>query len=80
MATYHISGVPITDRDGRLVGILTNRDIRFVEPADYERPVSRVHDRRRAGHRSGRHDPGAGQAYFCRSIASKSCPWWTRSA
>jgi IMP dehydrogenase len=33
MSRYHISGVPITDSDGRLLGILTNRDIRFVEPA-----------------------------------------------
>ncbi len=40
MSTYHISGVPITLPDGRLVGILTNRDIRFVEPGDYEQPVS----------------------------------------
>jgi IMP dehydrogenase len=32
MSTYHISGVPITGDDGRLVGILTNRDIRFVLP------------------------------------------------
>ena len=38
MATYHISGVPVTDADGRLVGILTNRDLRF-EP-DYEQTVS----------------------------------------
>src|SRR6059058_3815259 len=29
MAHYRISGVPITDEDGRLVGILTNRDLRF---------------------------------------------------
>jgi IMP dehydrogenase len=29
MERYHISGVPITDQDGRLVGILTNRDLRF---------------------------------------------------
>ncbi len=29
MSRYHISGVPITE-DGRLVGILTNRDIRFA--------------------------------------------------
>jgi IMP dehydrogenase len=29
MATYRISGVPITDERGRLVGILTNRDLRF---------------------------------------------------
>ena len=32
MSRYHISGIPITDNDGRLVGILTNRDTRFVEP------------------------------------------------
>src|SRR4030065_285882 len=40
MSTYHISGVPITEDGGKLVGILTNRDIRFVEPEDYEKPVS----------------------------------------
>jgi IMP dehydrogenase len=40
MSTYHISGVPITTPDGKLVGILTNRDIRFVELKDYDLPVS----------------------------------------
>ncbi len=29
MKRYHISGIPITDDDGHLVGILTNRDLRF---------------------------------------------------
>ena len=29
MERYHISGVPITDETGKLVGIITNRDIRF---------------------------------------------------
>jgi len=38
MSHYHISGVPITGPGGRLVGILTNRDIRFVAPAG--QPVS----------------------------------------
>ena len=38
MARYHISGIPITTEEGRLVGILTNRDIRFVE--DFGRPVT----------------------------------------
>ncbi|CAN5734210.1 IMP dehydrogenase [soil metagenome] len=31
MERYHISGVPITDDDGKLVGILTNRDLRFIQ-------------------------------------------------
>ncbi|MBK9925284.1 MAG: IMP dehydrogenase [Anaerolineales bacterium] len=39
MSTYHISGVPITDEKGKLVGIITNRDIRFVEDSDYNLPV-----------------------------------------
>ncbi|MFN4294579.1 MAG: IMP dehydrogenase [Thermoflexales bacterium] len=39
MARYRISGVPVT-RNHKLVGILTNRDIRFAEPSDYDRPVS----------------------------------------
>ncbi|WP_040163098.1 IMP dehydrogenase [Microbacterium gorillae] len=29
-ATYRISGLPVVDTDGRLVGIVTNRDMRFV--------------------------------------------------
>ncbi len=34
MERFRVSGVPITDPDGRLVGILTNRDLRFgVSPA-----------------------------------------------
>jgi IMP dehydrogenase len=31
MARHHISGIPVTEQDGRLVGILTNRDVRFAE-------------------------------------------------
>jgi IMP dehydrogenase len=40
METYRISGVPITDDEGRLVGILTNRDLRFED--DTARPVSEL--------------------------------------
>jgi IMP dehydrogenase len=40
MSTYHISGVPITNVQGKIIGILTNRDIRFVEATDYNLPVS----------------------------------------
>src|SRR5919197_2112652 len=38
MERYRISGVPIVDEDGRLVGILTNRDLRFRDEEDV--PVS----------------------------------------
>jgi IMP dehydrogenase len=40
MARYRISGVPVTEPDGTLVGIVTNRDIRFER--DYTRLVRDV--------------------------------------
>jgi IMP dehydrogenase len=43
MKKYRISGVPITDdgsKEGRLVGILTNRDLRFETSTD--RPISEI--------------------------------------
>jgi IMP dehydrogenase len=40
MHRFRFSGVPIVDPNGRLIGILTNRDIRFCESADFDRPVS----------------------------------------
>ncbi len=30
MAEYHISGVPVVDKDMHLIGIITNRDMRFI--------------------------------------------------
>src|SRR5437773_10971827 len=40
MERYHISGVPVVDEDGHLVGIITNRDLRFE--SRFELPVSEV--------------------------------------
>ncbi len=40
MEHYHISGIPIVDYEKKLVGILTNRDIRFLE--DYEIQINEV--------------------------------------
>ena len=40
MATHKISGVPICEDDGTLVGILTNRDIRFCTEDEYDKPVT----------------------------------------
>jgi IMP dehydrogenase len=40
MARNRISGIPVTDEDGRLLGILTNRDVRFAE--NPRQPVSEL--------------------------------------
>ena len=40
MNKYRISGVPITDHDGKLVGILTNRDMRFE--TDYTQKIGDI--------------------------------------
>ena len=40
MAKYKVSGVPIVDENQRLVGLLTNRDLRFVD--DHDQAISAV--------------------------------------
>lgn len=42
MSKYRISGVPICDESGRLVGIITNRDLRFMTDADFGQPIANV--------------------------------------
>ncbi|MFV0590242.1 MAG: IMP dehydrogenase [Draconibacterium sp.] len=40
MAKYKIGGIPVVDKDGYLVGIVTNRDLRFEK--NMGRPISEV--------------------------------------
>ncbi|MCI5905530.1 MAG: IMP dehydrogenase [Oscillospiraceae bacterium] len=40
MGKYRISGVPVVDKKGKLVGILTNRDLRFL--SDFSTPIGDV--------------------------------------
>src|SRR5215210_6477890 len=40
MKKHRISGIPVTEQNGRLVGILTNRDVRFAE--NPRQPVSEL--------------------------------------
>ncbi|GAB6928056.1 IMP dehydrogenase [Paenibacillus sp. JCM 10914] len=40
MGKFRISGVPIVDEDNKLIGILTNRDLRFIH--DYNTVISEV--------------------------------------
>ncbi|AGB40079.1 inosine-5''-monophosphate dehydrogenase [Halobacteroides halobius DSM 5150] len=40
MSKFHISGVPIVDEEQKLLGIITNRDLRFEK--DYDQPIKNV--------------------------------------
>lgn len=40
MEMHHISGIPVVENSGKLVGILTNRDVRFADKKD--QPVSEL--------------------------------------
>ena len=40
MAEYHVGGIPVVDKDNKLVGIVTNRDLRFQ--TDMDRKISDV--------------------------------------
>jgi IMP dehydrogenase len=40
MEEFHIGGIPVVDNEGYLVGIVTNRDLRFEH--NLERPISEV--------------------------------------
>jgi IMP dehydrogenase len=40
MGRYNISGVPVTEENGKLVGILTNRDVRFAD--NKQQPISEL--------------------------------------
>ncbi len=58
---YRISGVPVVDANGVLLGIVTNRDMRFED--DMRRPGARDHDAHAARHGAtgdrARRRPGA---------------------
>lgn len=40
MSEYHISGIPVTDKDRKLIGIITNRDLKFE--TDMSKTISEV--------------------------------------
>lgn len=42
MSKYHISGIPIVNKEKKLVGILTNRDIRFLEEEDKRLGIAEI--------------------------------------
>jgi IMP dehydrogenase len=47
MAKYKISGLPVVDADNVLIGIITNRDVKYQENLDES---GRDHDQRKPDH------------------------------
>lgn len=77
MGKYKISGVPIVDNEGKLVGIITNRDMRFM--TDFNTRIADVMTKDNlvtapVGTTCRRH------RRFSVPTRSKSCPWWIRAA
>ena len=77
MTAHGISGIPVVrggGKSGRLVGILTNRDVRFASDPNQKVSELMTHENlvtvREA---SARTRPSA----CCTSIASKNCSWST---
>ena len=60
MERFKISGVPVVNENGFLVGIITNRDLRFENPIRHSR--FRSDDSAAARHRSRRHNAGRSQS------------------
>ena len=58
---YRVSGLPVVDDDNRLLGIITNRDLRFTPVAEWATTkVDEVMTADAADHRTGRHRPRRG--------------------
>ena len=77
-ARYRISGVPVTSDDGILLGIVTNRDIRFE--TDHEPPGVGGDDPDAAGHRAGRGEPGTPRSTCSGGTRWRSSRWSTTRA
>jgi IMP dehydrogenase len=73
MRRYSIGGIPITDKRGKLVGILTNRDLRFEK--DFTRLVRDLMTKKTSSPPLG--TTLARPAKFCNGVKLKNCPLWT---
>ena len=48
MAKYKISGLPVVDTDNKLIGIITNRDVKYQEKSFCK--SRRIDDQRKSYH------------------------------
>ena len=78
MSRYKISGVPVVDQRGKLVGILTNRDLRFETRLD--RPDLDAHDDQEPDHDARSARRSSRPRSSSTSTASRSSWSWTAPA
>lgn len=76
-AAYRVSGLPVVDGDGILVGIITNRDLRFVPREEYE--ATRVREVMTAAPlvTAPVGIPARTPRPCCASTGWRSSRWWT---
>ena len=75
MKKYKISGVPITLKDGKLVGILTNRDLRFESRFDI--PIDNVTQNESFIQYPQQGQPGVPGPALCSSTNNSAGPFTT---
>ena len=82
MKQHGITGIPVVepdpfDKPGRLVGILTNRDVRFA--TDPRQRVRELMTKEATGNGTGRGWARKRRSACSTNTGSKSGPWWTTS-
>ena len=75
---YRVSGLPVVDTDMRLLGICTNRDLRFTPVAEWATHQGRRGDDPDAAlHRPGRASRATTPPPCCASTSASGCRWST---
>ena len=78
---YRVSGLPVVDTDNRLLGICTNRDLRFTPVAEWATHQGRRgDDADAADHRAGRHLARGRHAAAAQAQARAAARWSTSRA
>ncbi len=77
MTEYNIGGIPVVDDERHLVGIVTNRDLRFEK--DMTRSIDEVMTKENIVTTNQSDRYGGCCSRFCRRTRLRSCRWWIRT-
>ncbi len=74
MKEYKIGGIPVVDENNVLIGIVTNRDLRFQQ--DMDRAIEEVMTVGKYHYHHPQHRTWPKQHRSCRHIKLRNSPWW----